>query len=483
MKRSTLTLLYIVLMLPLAAQLPKHEVRAAWITAVYGLDWPRTRATSPERMRKQQDELVEILDKLKAANFNTVLFQTRTRGDVLYQSSIEPYNSILTGKVGGDPGYDPLTFAIEECHKRGMECHAWMVSIPLGNKKHVASLGKESVTKKKAVICVPYKNEYFLNPGHPQTKEYLMSLVREVVKRYDVDGVHFDYLRYPENAPRFPDGYDYKRYAKGRSLAQWRRDNITDIVRYIYKEVKALKPWVKVSTSPVGKYRDTSRYSSRGWNAYHTVYQDVQGWLGEGIQDQIYPMQYFRGNHFYPFALDWKEQSNGRHIIPGLGIYFLDPAEGNWTLDEIERQMHFIRAQKLEGEAHYRVKYLMDNTQGLYDTLEKNFYTAPALQPAMPWIDSVPPTPPTNLRTEQLAEGYLLLRWNPATDNDPQNAPTYVVYGSDTYPVDTDNPENILAQRVQGTEFIYAPIFPWTTRKYFAVTAVDRCGNESQAAQ
>ncbi|WP_373803456.1 family 10 glycosylhydrolase, partial [Bacteroides heparinolyticus] len=474
MKRSTLTLLYIVLMLPLAAQLPKHEVRAAWITAVYGLDWPRTRATSPERMRKQQDELVEILDKLKAANFNTVLFQTRTRGDVLYQSSIEPYNSILTGKVGGDPGYDPLTFAIEECHKRGMECHAWMVSIPLGNKKHVASLGKESVTKKKAAICVPYKNEYFLNPGHPQTKEYLMSLVREVVKRYDVDGVHFDYLRYPENAPRFPDGYDYKRYAKGRSLAQWRRDNITDIVRYIYKEVKALKPWVKVSTSPVGKYRDTSRYSSRGWNAYHTVYQDVQGWLGEGIQDQIYPMQYFRGNHFYPFALDWKEQSNGRHIIPGLGIYFLDPAEGNWTLDEIERQMHFIRAQKLEGEAHYRVKYLMDNTQGLYDTLEKNFYTAPALQPAMPWIDSVPPTPPTNLRTEQLAEGYLLLRWNPATDNDRQNAPTYVVYGSDTYPVDISNPENILAQRVQGTEFIYAPIFPWTTRKYFAVTAVDR---------
>ncbi|VFB14571.1 glycoside hydrolase family 10 protein [Bacteroides heparinolyticus] len=483
MKRSTLTLLYIVLMLPLAAQLPKHEVRAAWITAVYGLDWPRTRATSPERMHKQQDELVEILDKLKAANFNTVLFQTRTRGDVLYQSSIEPYNSILTGKVGGDPGYDPLTFAIEECHKRGMECHAWMVSIPLGNKKHVASLGKESVTKKKAAICVPYKNEYFLNPGHPQTKEYLMSLVREVVKRYDVDGVHFDYLRYPENAPRFPDGYDYKRYAKGRSLAQWRRDNITDIVRYIYKEVKALKPWVKVSTSPVGKYRDTSRYSSRGWNAYHTVYQDVQGWLGEGIQDQIYPMQYFRGNHFYPFALDWKEQSNGRHIIPGLGIYFLDPAEGNWTLDEIERQMHFIRAQKLEGEAHYRVKYLMDNTQGLYDTLEKNFYTAPALQPAMPWIDSVPPTPPTNLRTEQLAEGYLLLRWNPATDNDRQNAPTYVVYGSDTYPVDIFNPENILAQRVQGTEFIYAPIFPWTTRKYFAVTAVDRCGNESQAAQ
>lgn len=158
-------------LLPLAAQHPpKHEVRAAWITAVYGLDWPRTRATTPESIRKQQAELVEILDKLKAANFNTVLFQTRTRGDVLYQSAIEPYNSILTGKVGGNPGYDPLAFAIAECHKRGMECHAWMVTIPLGNRKHVAALGKESVTKRKPAICVPYKREYFLNPGHPKPK-------------------------------------------------------------------------------------------------------------------------------------------------------------------------------------------------------------------------------------------------------------------------------------------------------------------------
>ena len=139
-------------------------------------------------------------------------------------------------------------------------------------------------------ICVPYKNEYFLNPGHPATKEYLMRLVREVVERYDIDGVHFDYLRYPENAPLFPDKYDFRRYSKGRTLDQWRRDNISEIVRYIYKGVKAMKPWVKVSTCPVGKYRDTSRYSSRGWNAFYTVYQDPQGWLGEGIQDQIYLM-------------------------------------------------------------------------------------------------------------------------------------------------------------------------------------------------
>ena len=260
MKRLNLILLYIFCLLPLAAQRPpKPEIRAAWVPAVYDQAWPRTRATTPVGIRKQQAELIEILDNLKAANFYTVLFQTRTRGDVLYKSAIEPYNSILTGKVGGNPGYDPLAFAVAECHKRGMECHAWMVTIPLGTRKHVAALGKESVTKRKPAICVPYKREYFLNPGHPQTKEYLMSLVREVVERYDVDGVHFDYLRYPEHALRFSDSYTYKKYGNGRDLAQWRRDNITEIVRYLYKGVKALKPWVKVSNCPEGKYSDTSR--------------------------------------------------------------------------------------------------------------------------------------------------------------------------------------------------------------------------------
>lgn len=462
---------------------PKHEVRAAWITAVYGLDWPRTRATSAAGVKRQQEELIEILDKLKAAHFNTVLFQTRTRGDVLYRSRIEPFNSVLTGKTGGDPGYDPLQFAIDECHKRGMECHAWMVTIPLGNRRHVAALGKQSVTKKQPDICLPYKREYFLNPGHPDTKNYLMSLVREVVERYDVDGVHFDYLRYPENAPRFADRAHYRRYANGRSLEQWRRDNLTEILRHIYKGVKQLKPWVKVSTCPVGKYKDTSRYRSRGWNAFHTVYQDVQGWMAEGIQDQIYPMMYFRGNSFYPFALDWKEQACGRQVIPGLGVYFLHPDEGNWTLSEVERQIVFCRSHQLDGTAHYRVQYLMDDTQGLYTAMQQHYYTTPALQPPMPWIDNNAPTAPGQLKMQDKGNGYWMLTWQTATDNDKRNQPTYVIYASDTYPVDTTRPENIVAQRIEGNQYIYAPLFPWQAKRYFAVTAIDRYGNESPAAE
>lgn len=476
---SSLLCLFIATPLLYGQPSPKHEVRAAWITAVYGLDWPRTKATTPASTQKQKDELVDILDKLKEANFNTILFQARTRGDVLYKSDIEPYNSILTGKSGKDPGYDPLAFAVEECHKRGMECHAWMVTIPLGGRKHVASLGKQSVTRRQPKICVPYKREYFLNPGNPKTKEYLMSLVKEVVERYDVDGVHFDYLRYPERAFRFPDSYDYRKYGNGRSLDQWRRDNITEILRHIYKGVKKLKPWVKVSTCPVGKYRDTSRYPSKGWNAFHVAYQDVQGWLGEGIQDQIYPMMYFRGNSFYPFALDWQEQSNGRHVVPGLGIYFLHPSEGDWDLDEIKRQINFVRHHHLAGEAHYRVKFVTDNTQNLYDALQNEFYAYPALQPPMTWADSIAPSMPTELTAERIADGYTRLRWKAATDNDKINAPTYVVYASDELPVDTQDPANIVATGIRETEYIYAPILPWTSRRHFVVTATDRYGNES----
>lgn len=160
-----------------------------------------------------------------------------------------------------------------------------------------------------------------------------MSLVREVVERYDVDGIHFDYLRYPENAPRFPDSYDYRKYSKGRSLAQWRRDNLTEIVRYIYKGVKAMKPWVKVSTCPVGKYKDTSRYPSRGWNAFHTVYQDVQGWLGEGIQDQIYPMLYSVAIISIPLPSTGRNKVTDAKSFPVWASTSSTPAKGTgrWT--------------------------------------------------------------------------------------------------------------------------------------------------------
>lgn len=465
--------------LPSSPVPPKREVRAAWLTTIYGLDWPHTQATTPASINKQKEELLTILNRLKEAHFNTVLFQARTRGDVLYPSRIEPFNAILTGKTGRTPGYDPLAFVIEECHKRGMECHAWMVTIPAGSRKQAAALGKQGVVRRKPHLCIAHKGEYYLNPGHPDTDDYLMGLVREIVEGYDIDGIHLDYLRYPENAPHFNDRKAYRQYAHGESLATWRRGNITRIMSRIYQGVKQLKPWVKVSTSPVGKYDDTARYPSRGWNALHTVHQDVQAWMGMGIQDQIYPMMYFRGNHFYPFALDWKEQAAGRQVVPGLGIYFLHPKEGDWPIEEVERQIAFCRTHGLAGTGHYRVKFLMEDTGGIYTALRQSYYTAPALTPATTWIDSIAPTAPTHLTAKQMPRGCVHLQWQAGTDNEQRTEVEYVIYASDTHPVDTSNPNRIVAQKIRGTQYVYAPLYPWQAKRYFAVTAIDRSGNES----
>lgn len=483
MQRSFPILLTVLLMAfsSLQAQ-PKREVRAAWLTTAYGLDWPSKRATTPREAERQKAELCRLLDELEAANLNTVLFQVRIRGDVAYPSKVEPFNEIFSGREGIPPPYDPLAFAVRECHKRGMELHAWLVTIPLGTDKHVKSLGKSSVSKQQPALCKKYQQEWYLDPGNPETKNYLMSIVREIVTGYDVDGIHFDYIRYPDHPAAFPDNDTYRKYGKGKPLAAWRRDNITAIVRHLYNGVKAVKPWVKVSSSPIGKFRDTSRYSSSGWNAYHAVYQDAQGWLQEGIQDMLFPMIYFRGNGFFPFALDWQEKCCGRFIIPGLGIYFLHPSEKNWPLEEIERQINFTRSQGLAGQAYFRAGFLSKNTKGLTDELICNYYAFPALLPAMTWLDQTPPTIPQNLKAEPVS-GSTRLTWSASTDNTPGKQPYYVIYASDQYPVDVEDPRNIVAKRVMGTNYSYNPVYPEKNKSYFAVTAVDRYGNESLPAQ
>ena len=452
---------------------PKHEIRATWLTTLNGMDWPRNKATSSAGILRQQQELCNILDRLKAANFNTVIMQTRLRGDVIYPSAIETFPEALTGHTGRNPGYDPLAFAIEECHKRGMELHAWIVTIPAGNNRQVKLLGKHSVVRKNRKICKQHEGAWYLDPGHPGTADYLAGIVREIVTRYDVDGIHFDYIRYPENARRFPDKDTHRRYGKGQNLRQWRRENITRIVRRLHTEVKQLKPWVKVSSSPIGKFRDTRRYSSQGWNAYETVHQDAQGWLKEGIHDALFPMMYFKDNHFYPFALDWKENDHGRWVVPGIGIYFLSPREQNWPLDEVSRQLFFTRQTNLAGHAFFRNRFLLDNVKGIFDELKHEFYTAPALVPPMTWQDSIAPSAPTEPLYERQPNGEVKLAWMISKDN--HDVPVvYHLYASNNYPVDTNNANNLLVTYLRGNQITLPD-----GESYFAVTAADRYGNES----
>lgn len=470
-----LTFLLFVSSLSMLTAQPKHEVRATWLTTLGGMDWPRQKATNAEGIRRQQQELCEILDRLKAAHFNTVLFQTRLRGDLIYPSTIETFPEALTGRTGRNPGYDPLRFVIEECHKRGMELHAWIVTIPVGNARQVRLLGKHSIVRKNRKICKSFRGSWYLDPGHPETSDYLSRIVREITTQYDIDGIHFDYIRYPEQGTRFPDNDTFRKYGKGKDKKQWRRDNITNIVRRLYTEVKSIKPWVKVSSSPVGKYASTSRYPSKGWDAYHAVYQDAKGWLKEGIHDALFPMMYFQGNDFYPFALDWKESDCGRWIVPGLGIYFLSPKEKNWPMEEIVRQIYFLRKEKLAGQAYFRNRFLLDNVKGIYDELRTDYYTSPALVPPMTWMDSIAPSTPTHAQFDLQADGSLHLSWGASSDNSEQPV-VYHLYGSSTYPVDTEQAENLIATSIRSPQISLAD---WKKNRYFAVRASDRCGNES----
>ena len=239
---------------------PKHEVRAVWITTLSGLDWPRTKAGSEKGREQQKAELRQILDRLQQCNINTIFLQTRVRGSVIYPSQIEPWDVCLTGQYDRSPGYDPLQFAIDEAHRRGMELHAWVVTIPCFKTANAGKMGRKCMLKTHPELLKKLGDTYYADPGLPGTASYLTSLCHEIVTRYDVDGLHFDYIRYPENAPAFPDGATFRKYGKGKDKNAWRRDNITSIVRAIYRDVKQAKPWVRVSCSPVGKYNDLARF-------------------------------------------------------------------------------------------------------------------------------------------------------------------------------------------------------------------------------
>ena len=490
----------------------KYEVRATWLTTLGGMDWPTQIASSAKGIERQKAELCLLLDKLKAANFNTVLFQTRQRGDVMYPSHIEGFSACLTGKGGKNPGYDPLQFAIEECHKRGMALHAWVVAIPIGSKRQVQLLGKQSVVSKHPSLCKLFEGKWYLNPGNPASADYLSRIVQEIVSRYDVDGIHFDYMRYPEHGKRFPDHRTYLKYGKETqkkeiSLDDWRRDNITRIVRRLYTEIKDIKPWVIVSSSPVGKYYDTKRYPSLGWNAYAEVYQDAQLWLKEGIHDALFPMMYFKDNHFFPFALDWQENKNGRWMVPGLGIYFLETKSKEWQLDDVLRQIHFTREQQLDGQAYFRNQFLMKNVKGIWDEINQLLYTTPAVTPPLTWLDSIAPatpelidcieqydsrlpiSPATNSAATKASDypsqqerkgskASITIRWK-VSATQKRGGINYRVYASNHFPVDIEQGENIIATSIRDTQYVYTPQFPWQQKLYWAITAVDRYGNES----
>ena len=444
---------------PILHSSPKHEVRAVWLTTIGGIDWPHSFANSPQAIQRQKQELIDILDRLKKSGVNTILLQTRIRATTIYPSKFEPWDACLSGKPGVSPGYDALKFAIDECHQRGMEIHAWVVTIPIGKWN---AAGCASLRKSHPNLVRKIGQDGFMNPENAQTANYLADICEEITRNYDVDGIHLDYIRYPETW----------KIKVNRSQG---RQYITNIVSAINRRVKALKPWVKISCSPIGKFDDLARYRSNGWNAYTAVCQDAQGWLRTGLMDELFPMMYFKGNQFFPFALDWAEHAYGRIVAPGLGIYFLNPREGNWTLETITREMEVLRQNGL-GHTYFRSKFFTDNDKGIYD-FALRFDRHPALVPPMTWQHATPPASPSQLVVLPNA-----ISWTPSNPDTQQPAPDilYNVYASRTFPVDINDAQNLVATRLIAPQLSFSHT---TQGRFFAVTAMDRYGNESLPLQ
>lgn len=446
---------------------PKYEVRAVWLTTIGGIDWPHSYAQSERSAEKQKEELRAILDRLQKANINTVLLQTRIRATTIYPSQYEPWDGCLSGFPGKSPGYDALQFAIDECHKRGMEVHAWVVTIPVGKWN---SYGCRQLRKRFPRLIKRIDQDGYMDPEATQTGCYLAEMCREIVQRYDVDGIHLDYIRYPETW----------KFRIGKDQA---RGNITRIVEKIHQAVKKEKPWVKMSCSPIGKFDDLSRYWSHGWNAYTKVAQDAQAWLKDGLMDELFPMMYFRGDQFFPFAIDWKEHSYGKIIAPGLGIYFLDPKEGKWNISDITSELYHLRNIG-EGHAFFRNKFLLDNHQGVYDFVTAHFNRYPALVPPMTWESNKRPQQPVTLCIEENEE-TTTLRWDNSLQYEDGTAikTPFIynnVYASKEYPVDVHDARNLILTRTTRRQLTTRT---GNTPTYYAVTTTDGFGNESRAKQ
>lgn len=404
-KQLSLLVLFLGLCGLLSADTISPEIRGVWLTTNWQLDWPVKAGTSSQIVLKQKAELCRLLDRIAEANMNVVFFQARVRGEVLYASSLEPWSSFVSGRTGVAPSYDPLAFAVEECHKRGLQCHAWMVCMPLGNLRKQTIKEHHPLLHKHPEWITRHEGAFFLEPGQPGVADYLASLASEIVSKYDVDGIHMDYIRYPDSMKGYPDEALHKKSGTALSREDWRRENITRVVYAVHDRVKQEKPWVKVSSSPLGRFRDLPGMKYYGWNAFESVYQDVERWLRDGKQDLVVPMMYYKEELFYPYLWDWIQKSNGRPIVSGLGAYRLGGDEANWPLQELQNQILATRQYGAGGQCIYRARNFTDNLKGLARLLGDGLYAEPALYPPMYWENGTTPEAPSQIRAIEKEEG------------------------------------------------------------------------------
>jgi uncharacterized lipoprotein YddW (UPF0748 family) len=403
-----LILLALAIRLPAADEIispppPAREFRAAWIATVGNSCWPSKPGLTTAQ---QQAELIAILDRAAALKLNAVIFQVRPACDALYQSSLEPWSEYLTGVQGRAPSpfYDPLAFAIAEAHQRGLELHAWFNPFRAHHFQAVSPIAANHISKTRPQLVRSYGKYLWLDPGEPEVRDYSLRVVLDVVKRYDVDGVHFDDYFYPYKEKNFaglemdfPDGASWKKFGGTTGLARddWRRYNVDIFMQQVYHAIKAEKPWVKFGISPFGIWRPKNPPSISGFDSYAEIYADSRKWLREGWCDYLAPQLYWGiapPQTSFITLLDWWNGENvrHRHIWPGMDS--LKVGE-KWPPAEIVNQINVTRRYADAGHIHWSVMALMKNP-ALDAALARDSYRQPALIPASPWLNATSPPPP-----------------------------------------------------------------------------------------
>ena len=467
--RNLFTLIILLTSWVIATASPKYEIRAVWLTTNWGLDWPSAPASNSHEIAQQQKEMRAILDEVAALGFNTIFFQARTRGEVFYNSAIEPWSHIVSGKPGNSPGYDPLAFVIDECHSRGMECHAWLISIPAGSVRQSQRHGNNATSARHPEMCVKLKNEWYLDPGNPQTATYLASIAKEIATNYDIDGIHLDYIRYPGEHGRFPDDKSYATYGQGVPLKEWRMNNITHIVHTVSNTVKAIDSSIMVSTAPLGRYEIIDGLPSSDWVCTGSACQDPISWLNNGYNDFIVPMMYYSQHNYFPYLADWVDRvGNNGYMVAGLGAYRMDKREGNWSLDELKEQITATRQHGTAGQAYFRMQHLRQFPD-LAHLLACNYYQYPALIPPIRHCNTSTIPPTHSIEVSRCHTGDTI-RWEAVED-----AIRYAVYASATDSIDTSDSSQLIHTWVTDTTVIV----PASQYRSFAITAIDRYRRES----
>ncbi len=470
------------------AQSPKREFRAAWIATVGNIDWP-SKPGLPSI--EQQEQFIQRLEQLKSMGCNAVIVQIRPACDAFYASSIEPWSHYLTGRQGEAPFpfYDPLVFMIEETHKRNMEFHAWFNPFRalVDNTQNINP--PWHVTKAHKDWLINYDGKALLDPGLPEAREYVIKVMADVVKRYDIDAVHLDDYFYPYRVAGKPfnDAKSYARYGQGMDKDDWRRNNVSLFVSLLNTTIKSIKPWMKLGISPFGIWRNSNKDpegspTRGGQTNYDDLYADILLWMQKGWIDYALPQLYWEHSHkVAPFDVLmpwWYGHCYRRHVYYGLGLYRMNGAHsGPWAkADELLWQINDIRGQcPNSGFAFYSASVFDKIKPTLKDSLQMRYNKYPALIPPMEWIDSIPPNAP-EVTASQTAAGFSL-KWH--VNNPLQEHLRYVVYRfTNGEPVNLQRNDRILSIQ-QAVEFT-DPLAKQLKTPVYIVTALDRLWNESK---